>query len=82
MAVLTKSLIDELYEVEGKAEIVNGKIVKLMATGWKPNKAAGRIYRSLGSYEDEHGGGVAVTDNAGFVMNQIGRASCRESVWR
>ncbi len=27
MAVLTKSLIDELYEVEGKAEIVNGRIV-------------------------------------------------------
>ena len=75
MAVLTKSLIDELYEVEGKAEIVNGKIVKLMATGWKPNKAAGRIYRSLGSYEDEHGGGVAVTDNAGFVVNLLHRES-------
>ena len=75
MAVLTKSLVDELYEVEGKAEIVNGKIVKFMATGWKPNKAAGRIYRSLGNYEDEHGGGVAVTDNAGFVVKLPHRES-------
>lgn len=75
MAVLTKSLVDELYEVEGKAEIVNGKIVKLMATGFLPNRAAGRIYRSLGNYEDEHGGGVAITDNAGFVVNLPHRES-------
>ncbi len=75
MAVLTKSLVDELYEVEGKAEIVNGRIVKLMATGLKPNKAAGRIYRSLGNYEDQHGGGVALTDNAGFVVNLPHRES-------
>ncbi|MEK7832213.1 MAG: Uma2 family endonuclease [Acidobacteriota bacterium] len=75
MAVLTKTLVDELYEVEGKAEIVNGEIVRLMATGLRPNKAAGRIYRSLGSYEDEHGGGVALTDNAGFLVNLYHRES-------
>lgn len=75
MAVLTKTLVDELYEVEGQAEIVNGRIVKLMATGLRPNKAAGRLYRSLGSYEDEYGGGVALTDNAGFVVNLPHRES-------
>src|SRR5947207_2871189 len=75
MAVFTKTLVDELYEVEGQAEIVNGRIVKRMATGLKPNKAAGRIYRSLGNYEDSRGGGVALTDNAGFVVNLPHRES-------
>ncbi len=75
MAVLTKPLVDELNKVEGQAEIVNGRIVKLMPTGLKPNKAAGRIYRSLGSYEDEYGGGIALTDNAGFMVNLPHRES-------
>jgi Uma2 family endonuclease len=75
MAVLTKSLIDELYEVEGKAEIVDGKIVKLMATGFLPGRAAGRIFRSLGNHEDQHGGGYAITDNTGFIVNLPHRES-------
>lgn len=69
MAVLTKSLVDELYKLEGKAEIVNGKIVKLMAIGFLPSRAAGRIYRSLGNHEDQYGGGYAITDNTGFIVN-------------
>lgn len=75
MAVLTKSLVDELYEVEGKAEIVNGKIVKFMATGFLPSRAAGRIFRSLGNYEDQNGGGFAITDNTGFIVNLPHRES-------
>lgn len=75
MAVLTKTLVDELYEVDGQAEIINGRIVRRMATGLKPNKAAGRVYRSLGNHEDEYGGGVALTDNAGFVVNLPHRES-------
>ncbi len=75
MAVLTRTLVDELYEVDGKAEIVNGKIVKLMATGFKPGRAAGLIYRSLGSYEDQYGGGFAITDKSGFVVNLPHRGS-------
>jgi Uma2 family endonuclease len=69
MATLTKATIEDLYREEGKAELVNGEIVRLMATGLRPNRAAGRIYRSLGDYEDEHGGGYALTDNAAFKVN-------------
>ena len=75
MSVLTKATIEDLYAVEGKAEIINGEIVYLMATGIEPNRAAGRIYRSLGNYEDEHGGGIALTDNAGLHVNLPHRES-------
>jgi Uma2 family endonuclease len=66
MSVMTKATIENLYNVEEKAEIVNGEIVKFTATGFLPSRAAGRIYRSLGNHEDEHGGGYALPDNTGF----------------
>jgi Uma2 family endonuclease len=75
MSVLTKATIEDLYAVEGKAEIINGEIVNFMATGFQPNRAAGRIYRSLGNYEDVHGGGFALSDNAGFHVDLPHRES-------
>ena len=38
---------DDLMKVEGKAELIGGRIVNLMATGHYPNKVAGRIYIDL-----------------------------------
>ena len=77
MATLTAvdPLVEELMRTEGKAEIVGGKVVKLMSTGKLPNRAAGRIYASLLNYEDNFGGGVAVTDNAGFLCDLPNRRS-------
>ena len=33
-------LVERLYRADGKAEIVNGEIIKLMSTGDEPNTAA------------------------------------------
>ena len=68
--------LDDLYRTEGKAELIGGRIVHLMATGCRPNQVAGRIYRSLAEYADANGG-QAFTDNMGFVVPEL--ASGRES---
>ena len=77
MATLTAvdPLVEELMRTEGKAEIIGGKVVKLMSTGKRQNRAAGRIYVSLLRYEDDFGGGIAATDNAGFLCNLPDRRS-------
>ena len=43
----TEQLIAELYKVEGKAEIVDGRIVRMSPTGIEPGSAAGAICVSL-----------------------------------
>lgn len=73
--VTRDTLIEKLYEVEGKAEIINGEIVHLMATGFRPNRAAAEIYIHLRAYEKRTGRGYAVTDNAGFVVDLPNRTS-------
>jgi Uma2 family endonuclease len=35
----------------------------------KPSRASSRIWRSLDDYEHAHGGGFAVGDNAGFLVD-------------
>ncbi len=75
MSVLTKATIEDLYAVEGKAEIINGEIVTFMATGYMPSRAAGRIHHSLINHEDAHGGGCAFTDNTGFHVDLPHRES-------
>src|SRR5262249_17309491 len=54
-----------------------GRIVRFMATGYRPNRVAGRIYRSLDDYADAAGRGVACTDNIGFAIPEL--PSGRES---
>jgi Uma2 family endonuclease len=70
-----KTLIDELMETPGKAEIINGEIVRMSPTGIWPNKAAGKIYRSLEDYELRTGTGIALTDGAGFLVDLPNRSS-------
>jgi Uma2 family endonuclease len=73
--MLQPATIEDLYHEEGKAEIVNGEIVRFMATGFRPNRAGFRICRSLDDYEQEHDGGFVVTDNAGFKVDLPHRES-------
>ncbi len=42
-----RATLDDLMKVEGKAELIGGRIVEHMATGHLPNRVAGRIARSL-----------------------------------
>jgi Uma2 family endonuclease len=69
MAVLTKSLVDDLYEVEGKAEIVNGRIVLMPPTGDDPSDAAGEVFVRLHEYARQTGSGRAKMDNTGFKVS-------------
>jgi Uma2 family endonuclease len=51
----TDRLIADLYRVEGKAEIVNGRIISLPRSGGMPGSAAGAILYSLGTREQDLG---------------------------
>ncbi len=74
-AVSIEELIDQLYHTEGKAEIINGEVVEMPATGFLPGRASGRIYRSLDDYEQQNNGGYAIPDNVGFTVNLPNRNS-------
>ena len=73
----TVDLVEELYRVpeHGKAEIINGRVVRFMATGKRPGRASSRIWRSLDDYESLIGGGLAVNDNVGFIVDLPDRKS-------
>ena len=70
-----EATIDDLYKVEGKAEIVNGELVLMSPTGSSSGRAGGVIYRSLLEYEEETGRGFAYPDNVGFVVELPTRKS-------
>ncbi len=67
----------DLARTPGKAELIAGRIVRLLPTGLRPNLVAGRIDQSLADHVDALGQGLAVTDNAGFVVPRL--PSGRES---
>jgi hypothetical protein len=47
MTLKTPATIDDLFRVEGKAELVNGEIILMPATGALPAFAADEIFASL-----------------------------------
>ncbi len=67
-ATQVAATLDDLYRVEGKAELIAGRIVHLMATGRKPSRVASRIFRSLDDHAETIGFGEAYTDNIGFAV--------------
>src|SRR5574341_1670272 len=75
MVTRDKALIEALYRVAGKAEIVNGEIVFMSPTGFLPGYAAGEIFASLREYAKRTGTGLAITDNVGFLVDLPNRDS-------
>ena len=67
----TLATIDDLYRVEGKAELVAGRIVPRMPTGRRPNRVAFRIARSLDDHAEATGIGETYTDNMGFAVPEL-----------
>ncbi len=65
---LPTATLDDLYNVEGKAELIGGRIIHLMAGGRRHNRIASRIFRSLDDYAARTGVGEAFTDNMGFAL--------------
>jgi Uma2 family endonuclease len=75
MSTKTEATIEDLYRIDGKAEIVNGEIVQMSPTGGLPNQAASEIFASLREYARRTKSGRAINDNAAFVVNLPHRKS-------
>jgi Uma2 family endonuclease len=60
----------DLAKVEGKAELIGGRIVRHMATGRLPSRIAKRILRSLDDHETASGVGESFGDSLGYALPQ------------
>jgi len=75
MSTKVEATIEDLYKVDGKAELVNGEIVHMSPTGRDPHYAAREITASLRDYEIATQSGEAIGDNAGCVVDLPHRKS-------
>ena len=75
MATKREATVDDLYRVEGKAELVNGELVLMPLTGGTHGLVVVRIVASLFSYGERTGLGNALPDNVGFLVNLPNRRS-------
>lgn len=77
MARNIQATVEDLYKVpdDGKAEIVDGELVRMSPTGDLPGRAGGVIYASLLDYERRTKLGYAYPDNVGFIVNLPRRRS-------
>ncbi len=77
MSSTTRATLDDLYRVEGKAELINGSIVEFMASGDLPSDVANMIFVSLLMHVRATKKGVAKADGVGYAIPEI--SSARES---
>ncbi|MGA9773858.1 MAG: Uma2 family endonuclease [Blastocatellia bacterium] len=75
MTTKAQATIEDLYKVEGKAELVDGEIVRMSPTGYLPSYAASEIFVSLREHARRTKSGRAVTDSAGFRVDLPDRGS-------
>jgi Uma2 family endonuclease len=68
----TAATIDDLYRVEGQAELIGGRIVRYPPAGRKPNRVAGRVARSLNAYAEASGRGEVYTHTLVFTVPELG----------
>lgn len=67
--------IEDLYKEPGKAELVNGRIIRMPPTGSEPGYAGDEAFVSLRGYSRRTGEGLAVGDNKGFHVDLPHRES-------
>jgi Uma2 family endonuclease len=60
--------LDDLYKVEGKAELINGRIIHYVASGDLPSEIAFEIAVRLRAYAKQCGVGKAYSDGLGYAM--------------
>ena len=75
MSIKTRATIEDLHNVEGKAELVNGEIVFMSPAGGDPGIAGGEIFASLRAYARRRRRGAALPDGVGFRVNLPHRES-------
>jgi Uma2 family endonuclease len=64
----TAATIDDLIQVDGKAELIGGRIVRFMPSGHLPVRAAFQIAISLELWSQQTGQGTAYSDGIGFAI--------------
>jgi Uma2 family endonuclease len=72
-----RATIDDLYRVDGKAELIGGRIVRFPPAGQLPSEVAGEIYVSLRQHARSLGQGKVYTGGIGFAVPEL--TSGRES---
>jgi Uma2 family endonuclease len=75
MGARQEALVDELYRVDGKAEIVNGRIVRMSPGGGLHGYAAGSVLASLLDHARKTRRGFALPDNVAFLVRLPHRRS-------
>src|SRR3954452_803087 len=70
----TEQLVAKLYSIEGKAEIVGGRVVMMSPTGDMPGSAGMAVLMRLREYAKEFGG-RAYGDNVAFLVDLPNRKS-------
>ena len=74
----TRATIEDVLRFDGKAELIDGKVVPLMGAGVRHSRIGSLIYMSLFRYEKERGNaGFAFDDNLIFQVKKL--LSRRES---
>jgi Uma2 family endonuclease len=66
-----RATLDDLMRVDGKAELIDGRIVTYMASGHRPSLVAGRIFRRLADFADAVSRGVAHADGVGYAVPEL-----------
>lgn len=75
MRTKTRATIEDLYNVDGKAELVNGEIVHMAPTGDDPGRASLEIAMRLHRHTRQTGQGRAYADGVGFHVHLPHRES-------
>ena len=66
--------LDDLMRVDGKAELINGRVVHIMPSGYLPGEVALEIVVRLRDYARATRIGVALGDNVGYALRPAPRA--------
>lgn len=64
-----EATLEDLYAVEGKAELVDGRLILMSPSCDAHNRAARNIVIRLTQHEWENGGGRAYVDGIGFIAS-------------
>jgi Uma2 family endonuclease len=73
--VVWTATVDDLARTEGKAELVDGRLVEMSPAGGIHGYVAGRIAFALADHERRSRSGVAFGDNVGFLVDLPRRRS-------
>lgn len=75
--IAPRATLEDLAPTKGKAELIGGRIVDLMASGDLPSRTAFRIAKRLDDHAEKIREGVAYADGIGYAVPEL--PSGRES---